>query len=120
MSGDDEYNRVSRVLEEEFAKMPYLTQVHVERLAHGSVRHDLQLEVFLRDVSRDNPMELTYSAWTVLYVHGVKHDLGITKFRYSPRPLENHDDVMDHAVAGWARDLAGHVSGVLFRDTGRR
>jgi len=88
--------------------------LEVERFAANVPDYDTEVSLFLQPVRQELPGEYTFRAWTTLKVNGKKHDFGIVKFDYRPRPGEMTYDTLEKLHLGAARKIADKIEPVLF------
>ena len=90
--------------------------IAAERFASNTPAHETELRIFTQPLRKDTPGELTFRGWMILTVQGVKHDFGIISFRYSMRPFEQGEDVLDKIFLGAANTAADKIEPLLFRE----
>lgn len=108
------FDRLDLAFQEVAAKRKWPLAVEAKRFAANAPAHDPELRIFNQPLRRDVPGELTFRGWMILTVQGVKHDFGIVTFRYSPRPLEQTDDVLEKIYRGAATAAAEKIEPILF------
>jgi hypothetical protein len=112
-----DFDRINTVFTDVFGRQKWPVRVKVERFAANTPPADIELRVFYQGIYEETPGDLTFHAWMILYDHGVKRDFGVIRFRYYPRPLQQEDDVLEHAVRGAAEITASKIESALFPKT---
>jgi len=109
-----DFDRINTVFTNVFERRKWPVRIKVERFASNSAPSDIELQVFYQGIRRDTPDSLAFQAWMTLYDHGVKHDFGVIRYRYNPRPLQDEEDVLERVVRGAAEMAASRIEAVLF------
>jgi hypothetical protein len=91
----------------------------VERFAANTPAYETELRIVNRPLRQETPDALTFRGWMTLTVAGEKHDFGIVRYDYSPRPGEPTDDVLDKVFLGAARAAAAKFEPILFPAAGK-
>ena len=97
-----DFDRINQVFSEVFSGRNWPLKVTVERFASNTPEGGTQLRVFYQGIYPEAPDDLTFHAWMILYLDGVKHDFGIVKYRYNPRASQSEDSILEHVVRGAA------------------
>jgi hypothetical protein len=87
---------------------------NAERFAANTPDRETELRVFTQPLRNDVPGEITLRAWVTLTVDGRKHDFGIVKYDYRPRPGEQFEDTLQKVYVGGAAKIADKVEPLLF------
>lgn len=93
--------------------------VSVERFAANTPDHDPELQVVIQPIRQEVPGEYTYRGWMKLTVGGKLHDFGVVTYRYTYRPGEAMDDVLDKVFRGAANAAADRLEPILFPELAR-
>jgi hypothetical protein len=109
-----DFDRIKTVFTDVFEHRKWPVRINVERFAANTSPSDIELQVFYQGIYKETPVDLTFHAWMTLYDHGVKHDFGVVRYRYNPRPLQDEEDVLEHAARGAAEIAASKIEAVLF------
>jgi len=115
-----DYDRINYVFSQVLGRRKWPVTIRVERFAGNLPPHDLELCIFNRGIYSDDRGDLTFHAWITLADQGRKSDLGIIRYRYYPRPLEQVDDSLERAARGAAELTADKVGALLFPAARRR
>jgi hypothetical protein len=110
----DNFNRIAREFTRAIEERNWPLRVSAERFAANTPDHPIELRIFFQGIRQETPVDLTFSAWITLDDHGTKHDFGVVRFRYNPRPAQDIEDRLDHAVRGAARITASKIEPILF------
>jgi hypothetical protein len=113
-----EFDRIDIVFTKVFEKRKWPVKISAERFAANTPSHDIELRMFYQGIHPELPGDETFRAWMVLDDHGTKHDFGIIKFRYYPRPLETREDVLENTLRGAANAVANKIEPILFPKAG--
>jgi hypothetical protein len=87
-----------------------------DRMADGIPDYLTEVEISLQPLRQRSPGEYAFRAWTVVYVDGKKHDLGIIHYDYHYRIGRDFDDEMDEVFVAGARAIAEKIEPLLFPD----
>jgi hypothetical protein len=109
-----DFDRIKTVFTDVFEHRKWPVKIKVERFAANTSPSDIEFQVFYKGIYKETPVDLTFHAWMTLYDHGVKHDFGVVRYRYSPRPLQDEEDVLERVVRGAAEIAASKIEAVLF------
>lgn len=109
-----DFDRLRMVFTDVFEHRKWPVKIKVERFAANTPTSDIELRVFYQGIYEEAPGDLTFHAWMTLYDRGVKHDFGIVRYRYNPRPLQQEDDVLERVVRGAADVAASKIEAALF------
>jgi hypothetical protein len=115
-----DYDRIDWVFTRAFERRKWPVTVRVERFAGNLAPHDLELRLFNKGIYPEDRGDLTFHAWITLTDQGRKWDLGIIRYQYYPRPLEQMDDALERAARGAAELTADKVGALLFPPAPRR
>jgi hypothetical protein len=108
-----DFDRINSVFTDVFQKREWPVKIKVERFAANTSPHETELRIFYQGIFEETPGDRTFRAWMILYDHGTKHDLGFVHYTYYSRPLQNVEDVLEHAVRGAAEEAATKIESVL-------
>ena len=108
-----DFDRINQVFSDVFSGRNWPLKVTVERFASNTPEGGTQLRVFYQGIYPEAPDDLTFHAWMILYLDGVKHDFGIVKYRYNPRASQGEDSILEHVVRGAAVIAADKIEGVF-------
>jgi hypothetical protein len=97
-----EYNVIAEEFSKVFAAQNWPVKLTVDRFAANNESHEFELQMFYRGIFNEFG-ERVFRAWMVMYDHGVKHDLGMLEYRYTPRPGELVDDTVRAVFRGAAK-----------------
>ncbi len=108
------FDRIAEVFGQVFAKQKWPIHIHFERFAANTSESGTQLRIFYQGIYSETPGDLVFHAWMLLYVNGVKHDFGVVRYRYYPRPGQQEDINLDKIVRGAAEEAAARIEPILF------
>ena len=108
------FDRIARMFTEVFVKQKWPVTIAVRRFGAGAPDYPVELRVFYEGIRQEVPGELTFRAWVTLIDHGKKHDFGIIKYQFFPRPSENVSDSLDKGVRSAAELVVPKVEPILF------
>jgi hypothetical protein len=108
------FDRIAEVFGQVFARRKWPIHVHFERFAANTSDSETQLRIFYQGIYSETPGDLVFHAWMLLYVNGVKHDFGVVRYRYYPRPGQMVDINLDRIVEGAANEAAARIEPILF------
>lgn len=108
------FDRMDLAFQKVAAERHWPVKIVAERFAANSTKHPTELQVFEKSLRPESPMDITFRAWMILTVDGVKHDFGIVLYRYYPRAGENSEDAIEKIFLGAAREAAKKIEPVLF------
>ena len=109
-----DFDRINTVFTDVLGRQKWPVKIKVERFAANTPPTDIELRVFYQGIYEETPGDLTFRAWMILDDHGVKHDFGVVRFRYYPRPMQPEDDVLERVVRGAAEIAASKIGSALF------
>ena len=109
-----DFDRIKTVFTDVFERRKWPVTIKVERFAANTPPSDIELRVFYQGIYEETPGDQTFHAWMTLYDHGVKHDFGMVRYRYNPRPLQQEEDVLERVVRGAAEIAASSIEAALF------
>ncbi|HVU35852.1 MAG TPA: hypothetical protein VHE61_20600 [Opitutaceae bacterium] len=98
-SANDTFNRLAYQFGRVFDQRQWPVKVEFERFAANNGPAEQVLQIFYQGIRHEFD-ERVFRAWMVLDDHGTKHDFGMVVYRYSPRPLEPVDDMLDAVFHG--------------------
>lgn len=108
------YERLARVFEDAFEAKKWPLKIETERLAANSGPHPLEVRVFFQGIRSDVPSGLTFRGWVTFQDRGTKHDFGVIRYEYFPRPGENTEDKLERTIRGAADIAASKVGAILY------
>ncbi|MFA5263470.1 MAG: hypothetical protein WC378_06555 [Opitutaceae bacterium] len=110
----NEFNRIDRVFTEVFEQRKWPVKIKVERFAANSPAYETELRIFYQGIRKEEIDDLTFRAWMTFNDHGKKHDFGIVRFKFYPRPGQQREDALEAAVRGAADIAATKIEAILF------
>jgi hypothetical protein len=108
-----DFDRISTVFTDVFSRRKWPVTLKMERFAANDPSYDYELRVFFEGIYEETPGDLTFHAWMTLFDHGTKHDFGMVRFRYYPRPGQDAEDALERAVRGGAEEVAPKIGAIL-------
>jgi hypothetical protein len=113
-SAIDDFVRLDIAFEKVAKERKWPVAIEAERFAANTPDYETEVRIFPRPVRQELPDEFVFRGWLIVKVDGEKHDFGIIKFEYRPRPGEWGDDVLDKIFLGAARKMADKIEPLLF------
>ena len=110
----DDFVRLDMAFEKVAKERKWPVAIDAERFAANTPEHETEVRIFPRPIRQELPDEFVFRGWLTLKVDGEKHDFGIIKFEYRPRPGEWNDDVLDKIFLGAVRKMADKIEPLLF------
>jgi hypothetical protein len=103
------YELIASVFTDVFERRKPPYKVTVERFASNTSDTGTQLRIFFQGIYKDTPDAVTFHAWMTFNHDGEKKDFGIIRFRYSPHPIQQRQDVLEHVIRGAAIEAAEKI-----------
>lgn len=116
-TNSDFYYRIDREFTDAFNARKWPLKIKIDRFAANTPHYPIELRVFPQHIREEVPGEWTFRAWLTLHEGDQKHDFGIVRFDFWPRPRQPMDEVLDRLVRGGAEIAADKVGAILFPST---